>query len=91
MAMQERLLFSYHMRIGQIKPFSIYVKSEGSVSDEHLVKMIEKNFDLSPRGIIDYLQLTNTKLIKYREVASWWTFFTFNSSLGKKLNHSNYE
>ncbi len=45
--------------IGVAKPVSIFVDTfgTGSVSDEEIVKIIEKNFDLTPRGIIDCLDL----------------------------------
>ena len=45
--------------IGVAKPVSIFVDTfgTGTISDEEIVKKIEKKFDLSPRGIINYLDL----------------------------------
>lgn len=57
--------------IGQVRPFSVAVKSENpTLPEEILVKMIEETFDLSPKGIIDYLKLTDSSLIKYKKIAS---------------------
>lgn len=66
----EEALVQLSYAIGQVKPFSVAVKSDSVVPEEDLVKLINENFDLSPKGIIDYLQLTDTNVIKYREVAS---------------------
>lgn len=45
--------------IGVAKPVSIFVDTfgTGTISDEEIVKKIEEKFDLSPRGIINYLDL----------------------------------
>ena len=45
--------------IGVAKPVSIFVDTFGTgrVSDDEIVKIIEKNFDLTPRGIINTLKL----------------------------------
>lgn len=45
--------------IGVVQPVSIYVNSfgTGSVSDEELSRVVEKNFDFSPAGIIKELDL----------------------------------
>ena len=45
--------------IGIAKPVSIFVDTfgTGTISDEEIVKKIEEKFDLSPRGIINYLDL----------------------------------
>ncbi len=45
--------------IGVAKPVSIFVDTFGTgrVSDEKIVNVIEKNFDLTPRGIINRLDL----------------------------------
>lgn len=45
--------------IGVAKPVSIFVDTfgTGKVSDEEIVEFIERNFDLTPRGIIDCLNL----------------------------------
>ena len=45
--------------IGVANPVSIYVETYGtnSISEERIAEIIEKNFDLTPRGIINYLEL----------------------------------
>lgn len=45
--------------IGVAKPVSINVNTfeTGQVSDEEIIKIIERNFDLTPRGIINSLEL----------------------------------
>ena len=45
--------------IGVAKPVSIFVDTfgTGKISDEEIVKIIENNFDLTPRGIINTLNL----------------------------------
>ncbi len=45
--------------IGVAKPLSIYVDTfgTGKFSDEELIKIVKDNFDLTPRGIINYLDL----------------------------------
>ena len=47
--------------IGVAKPVSIFVDTfgTGTISDEEIAKKIEEKFDLSPRGIINYLDLQN--------------------------------
>lgn len=49
--------FSY--AIGLAKPVSIYVDTYGTntIPEEEIVKKIEETFDLTPRGIINYLKL----------------------------------
>ena len=49
--------FSY--AIGVAKPVSIYVDTFGTntIPEEEIVKKIENKFDLTPRGIINYLDL----------------------------------
>ncbi len=51
--------FSY--AIGVAKPVSIYVDTFGtnSIPEEEIVEKIEKKFDLTPRGIINKLNLRN--------------------------------
>ena len=51
--------FSY--AIGVAKPVSIYVDTFGTntIPEEEIVEKIENKFDLTPRGIINYLNLTN--------------------------------
>ncbi len=45
--------------IGMEEPLSIYVNTfgTGKKSDEEIVKIIKEKFDLTPKGIIDYLNL----------------------------------
>ena len=45
--------------IGVKEPLSIYVNTyeTGKVSDEEIIKVIKRNFDLTPEGIINYLDL----------------------------------
>ena len=45
--------------IGIDKPMSIYVNTfgTGKINEEEIVKIINKNFDLTPKGIIKYLGL----------------------------------
>ena len=45
--------------IGVARPVSIFIDTFGtsSISDDQIVKIIEEKFDLTPRGIIDYLDL----------------------------------
>lgn len=51
--------FSY--AIGVAKPVSIYVNTFGTnkITEEEIVKKIYDKFDLTPRGIINYLELQN--------------------------------
>ncbi len=56
--------------IGVAKPVSIFVDTFGTgcVSDDEIAQIIEKNFDLTPRGIINTLKLENpiyTKTTNY--------------------------
>lgn len=45
--------------IGVKEPLSIYVNTYGTgkISDEEIIKVIKRNFDLTPEGIINYLDL----------------------------------
>ena len=49
--------FSY--AIGVAKPVSIYIDTFGTntIQEEEIIKMINEKFDLTPRGIINYLNL----------------------------------
>lgn len=59
--------------IGMEEPLSIYVDSFGTAicSDEELVKLIKENFDLTPKGIINYLDL---KKPIYRKTTNYGHF-----------------
>lgn len=65
-----KALIQLSYAIGHIKPFSISVDSDSSIPEEILVKLIQENFDLSPKGIIDYLKLNDQTLVKYRYIAT---------------------
>lgn len=56
--------------IGIAEPVAVYVDTFGTgvASDEALAKLITKTFDLTPAGIIDYLDL---KYIDYTKVAAY--------------------
>ena len=45
--------------IGKKEPISIFINTfeTNTISEEQIIKEIEKNFDLTPKGIIDYLEL----------------------------------
>ena len=47
--------------IGVAKPVSVYVDTFGTntIPEEEIVEKINKRFDLTPRGIINYLDLQN--------------------------------
>lgn len=59
--------------IGYAKPMSIMVDTfgTGKVSDEIIIKAIEDNFDLTPKGIIDSLNLLRPI---YRQTAAYGHF-----------------
>jgi S-adenosylmethionine synthetase len=59
--------------IGVAEPVSIYVDSYGTgkMADEEIVKLVRKNFNLTPRGIIEMLDLRRPI---YRDTASYGHF-----------------
>lgn len=59
--------------IGVAKPVSIYVNTYGTntISEEEIIKKIENKFDLTPRGIINYLDL---KKPIYRQTTNYGHF-----------------
>ena len=59
--------------IGVAKPVSIYVNTYGTntISEEEIVEKINKTFDLTPRGIINYLDLQRPI---YRETTNYGHF-----------------
>ncbi len=59
--------------IGVAKPVSIYVDSFGTntIPEEEIIKKIEKTFDLTPTGIINYLDL---KRPIYRQTTNYGHF-----------------
>ncbi len=59
--------------IGKAEPLSVMIKTDGTsvVSEENLVKLVRKNFELTPRGIIESLKLRRPI---YRATASYGHF-----------------
>ena len=59
--------------IGVAKPVSIYVNTYGTntISEEEIVEKINKTFDLTPRGIINYLDLQRSI---YRKTTNYGHF-----------------
>lgn len=66
--------------IGMEEPISVYVETFGTntISEEEIVKKVKAKFDLTPKGIIDYLELKKpiyTKTTNYghfgKEGLSW--------------------
>lgn len=59
--------------IGKAEPLSVMIKTEGTsvISEENLVKLVRKNFELTPKGIIQSLKLRRPI---YRRTASYGHF-----------------
>ena len=59
--------------IGVSKPVSIHISTHGTsaIPEEEILKLINKNFDLTPKGIIDSL---NLKYTEYRPTAAYGHF-----------------
>jgi S-adenosylmethionine synthetase len=59
--------------IGVVEPTSISVNTfgTGKISDQAFVRLIRKHFDLTPKGIIDSLNLLN---VRYQPTASYGHF-----------------
>jgi S-adenosylmethionine synthetase len=59
--------------IGKAEPLSVMIKTEGTsvISEENLVKLVRKNFELTPKGIIESLKLRRPI---YRKTASYGHF-----------------
>jgi len=59
--------------IGEVHPVSVMVSTNGTgaVPDDHLVELVRKHFELSPRGIIEYLNLLRPI---YRQTAAYGHF-----------------
>ena len=74
--------FSY--AIGVAKPVSIYVDTFGTntISEEEIIKKINEKFDLTPRGIINYLELQNPI---YRQTTNYGHFGKENLSWEKVI------
>ena len=71
LAQKCEIQFSY--AIGVAKPVSIYVNTFGTntISEEEIVSIINEKFDLTPRGIINYLNLKNPI---YRQTTNYGHF-----------------
>ena len=73
--------------IGMKEPISIYVNTfgTGKIEDEEIIKLIKEKFDLTPNGIINYLNLKTpifTKTTNYghfgKEELPWEKLVKFN-------------
>ena len=55
----ERCEIQLSYAIGVARPISIYIDTFGTakISEERIIKSIDEKFDLTPRGIINYLDL----------------------------------
>jgi len=69
----EKCLIQLAYVIGRADPLSVMVKTEGTsvISEEALVKLVRQNFQLTPKGIIDSLNLRRPI---YRKTASYGHF-----------------
>ncbi len=69
----EKCLIQLAYVIGRADPLSVMIKTEGTsvISEEALVKLVRQNFQLTPKGIIDSLNLRRPI---YRKTASYGHF-----------------
>jgi len=69
----EKCLIQLAYVIGKAEPLSVMVKTEGTsvISEEALEKLVRKNFQLTPKGIIESLNLRRPI---YRKTASYGHF-----------------
>ncbi len=69
----DRMEIQLSYAIGVAKPTSIFVETYGTekISREKILEVIEENFDLTPKGIIETLQLTRPL---YQRVAAYGHF-----------------
>ncbi|HOG38264.1 MAG TPA: methionine adenosyltransferase [bacterium] len=72
--------------IGDTQPFSISVSSDQVNIDKSLEQKIFETFDLSPQGIINYLELTNPLRVKYKTISSGGHFFGLNTPWEKIIS-----
>ena len=72
----DKALVQLSYAIGHVKPFSIAIDSDSSLPEEFLIKVVQENFDLSPKGIIDYLKLTDQSVVKYKNIAGGGHFLS---------------
>ena len=70
--------------IGMIKPVSIYINTFGTNQrpEEEMIEMIKEKFDLTPNGIIEYLQLRKPI---YKETTNYGHFGKDNLSWEKLI------
>ena len=73
--------------IGVAEPVSIFVDTfgTGKIDDSDIVKLIRKNFDLTPKGIIDSLELLNPI---YRQTAAYGHFGRLDLDLPWERTHN---
>ncbi len=69
----EKCLIQLSYVIGHAEPLSVMVKTEGTsvISEEALMKLVRKNFQLTPKGIIESLKLRRPI---YRKTAAYGHF-----------------
>lgn len=75
--------------IGVAEPVSIFVDTfgTGKIDDSDIVKLIRKNFDLTPKGIIDSLEMLNPI---YRQTAAYGHFGRLDLDLPwERTNNAN--
>ena len=67
------------------EPLSIYIDTFGTskISEEELVKLIKNKFDLSPKGIINYLDL---KKPIYKQTTNYGHFGKENMTWEKVIS-----
>ena len=70
--------------IGVAKPVSIYIDTFGTnnIPEEEIIKKINDTFDLTPRGIINYL---NLKRPIYKKTTNYGHFGKENMTWEKKI------
>ena len=69
----ERCTIQLSYAIGMVEPLSVYVNTHntGKLSDIEIINLIKSQFDLTPRGIREMLNLSN---IKYLPTAAYGHF-----------------
>ena len=69
----DKCLIELSYIIGVARPASIYINTYGTnkVKEDEILNIIYDNFDLTPRGIINYLDLEN---ISYKETTNYGHF-----------------
>ena len=69
----DKCLIELSYVIGVANPISIFVDTYGTgkISEEEIIKKIKDNFNLTPRGIINFLNLEN---ISYKETTNYGHF-----------------